>query len=76
MCVNTIGVDEARHRTSDLPVPITWRPVSRDEIPASIRACLHGNMAEGMAWKLAPVRLYPDQHEAALDNGLHHVDAA
>ncbi|HEX3209128.1 MAG TPA: hypothetical protein VHQ91_07095 [Geminicoccaceae bacterium] len=38
------------------------------EIPDHIRRVLDAGMAEGVAWKFAPLRLFPDRHELALDN--------
>ena len=37
-------------------------------IPGFLRPHLGAGLAEGVAWKLAPLRLFPDRHELALDN--------
>ncbi|MDB4957604.1 MAG: hypothetical protein JWO36_5173 [Myxococcales bacterium] len=65
--VNTIPLGEARARTADLPDVIEWQVVER-AIPACLERHLDGGMAEGVAWKLVPLRAFPDDHELALDN--------
>ena len=65
--VNTVGVDAARARTGALPDAVEWEPIAR-EVPACLGAHLDASMAEGVAWKLVPLRRFPDDHELALDN--------
>jgi hypothetical protein len=64
--VNTISPEEARKRTGVVPDEIRW--VAAGDPPAFLRPFLDGDMAEGVAWKLAPLRVYPDRYELALDN--------
>jgi hypothetical protein len=64
--VNTIGVDAAQERTGEVPSQVTWQEAGKP--PASLQPLLDGGMAEGVAWKLAPVRLFPDRYELSLDN--------
>lgn len=74
VCVNTIDPAAARRRTGTVPgmVPdvvgdaVTWRPAT--VTPEFLRPHLDAGMAEGTAWKLAPLRCFPDRHEIALDN--------
>ncbi len=66
ICVNTIDVDEARRRTGELPEPVIWRAAG--EVPRWLATRLGPGMAEGVAWKFAPLRVYEDRHELALDN--------
>jgi hypothetical protein len=66
VCVNRIGTAEARARTGDVPVEVEWRPPG--EIPRVLTPFLGDGMADGAAWKFAPLRLFPEQHELALDN--------
>jgi hypothetical protein len=66
VCVNTIGVDEARKRTGEVPPEVAWREAG--DVPASLKPFLDAGMAEGVAWKLAPVRLFEDRYELSLDN--------
>lgn len=66
--VNTVPLDEARARTGRVPRPVEWRRAERRDVPATIAAHLDPAMAEGVAWKFAPVRAFPDRHELALDN--------
>lgn len=42
--------------------------MTRNDIPPGIRNRIDPSMAEGMAWKLAPARVFADRHELALDN--------
>lgn len=68
VCVNTISVEEAKARAGDLPDEVRWHAVSEDDLPNFLRAHLDAELAEGAAWKLAPLRLFPDQYELSLDN--------
>jgi hypothetical protein len=68
VCVNSVPADEARRRTGDLPGPVGWHTSTRDQVPAFLNERLDPAMAEGVGWKFAPLRLFPDCHELALDN--------
>ena len=68
VCVNTLALDEARERTGPVPAAIEWRTSRREELPGFLARAFGATMAEGVAWKLAPLRLFPDRHEVALDN--------
>ncbi|WP_137387765.1 hypothetical protein [Rhodoligotrophos defluvii] len=68
VCVNTLSIAEAKRRTGPVPDDVEWRQVQFDDIPDFIRWQLDRGMAEGVAWKFAPLRLYPERHELALDN--------
>ena len=65
--VNTIAVAEAKRRVGKVPRCIGWRQLAPD-IPEFLRPFLDGGMAEGVAWKLLPLRMFPDRYELALDN--------
>lgn len=65
--VNTVGVDAARARTGALPDAVEWEAIAH-EVPACLGARVDAGMAEGVAWKLVPLRRFPDDHELALDN--------
>jgi hypothetical protein len=67
VCVNTIPVQDARARAGDLPVPVRWIDASK-LLPAWLLRHCDRDMAEGVAWKLAPVRVFPQYYEIALDN--------
>ncbi len=54
-------------RTGDLPPGVTWLDIS-DQIPKWFAAYVGQGMAEGVAWKLAPVRIFPHRYELSLDN--------
>lgn len=66
VCVNTISPARARGRTGPVPGEVEWRVPG--ELPRALRRFLGPGMAEGVAWKFAPLRLFPDRHELALDN--------
>lgn len=66
VCVNTLSVQEAKERTGSVPHEVEWRPPG--ELPAFLRERLDRGMAEGVAWKFAPLRVFPDRWELALDN--------
>jgi hypothetical protein len=65
--VNTVEPAEAARRCGAVPAAVEWRRCDGD-VPAFLLRRLDEGFAEGVAWKLAPVRLFPDAHELALDN--------
>lgn len=65
--VNTLTIDEARARTGNVVADVEWCTPPRER-PLWLADALDGGMAEGVAWKLVPVRAFPDDHELALDN--------
>lgn len=67
VCVNSIPVERARALCGDVPREIAWERVP-DEPPAWLRAHLGPTMADGVAWKLSPLRRFPDALELSLDN--------
>ncbi len=69
VCVNGMGPDEARRRTGGIPAEagVDWVDV-RGRLPALLLRHLDAGMAEGVGWKLAPLRLFPHDHELSLDN--------
>ncbi|MDQ3810491.1 MAG: hypothetical protein M3336_09390 [Chloroflexota bacterium] len=68
VCVNSVPVEEARARLGEHGAGVQLLPASRDDVPATIRARFDEGMAEGVAWKLAPLRVFPDRWEISLDN--------
>jgi hypothetical protein len=67
VCVNTVSPRQARERTGPLPTSVRWHDAS-DALPQFLGRMFGAGMAEGVAWKLAPLRLFPDRHELSLDN--------
>jgi hypothetical protein len=67
VCVNTIGVDCAQARIGPIAREVEWHD-STCEIPQWLGPYLDPNLAEGVAWKFAPPRLFPDLHVLSLDN--------
>lgn len=67
VCVNTVPVEAARERTGCVPDAIAWHEAPR-QASGELAAVLGENMAEGMGWKLAPLHVFPDRWEIALDN--------
>ena len=68
MCVNGVPLGQARDRCGQVPDPVAWRAVGPADLPERLRRHLDAGMAEGVAWKLAPPRLFPDAWELSLDN--------
>jgi hypothetical protein len=68
VCANTVPAAEARARAGDLPPAVAWHRSARDQIPAFLREHFDEQMAEGVGWKFAPMRLFPDRWEISLDN--------
>jgi hypothetical protein len=67
ICLNTVPLSAAKARTGELPPACGWHEVTR-ELPPRIEELLDSGMAQGAAWKLAPLRLFEDRHELSLDN--------
>jgi hypothetical protein len=67
VCVNTVPLARARQLTGPVPEAIEWRDVTRALWP-EIAPFLDGGMAQGVGWKFAPLRLFPDRHCLMLDN--------
>lgn len=68
VCVNSVPLELARDRAGELPKPVTWHVSTAAQLPQFLQPHLNGAMAEGVGWKFAPLRLFPDRHELALDN--------
>jgi hypothetical protein len=67
ICVNSIPVAKARELTGELPSGIEW--LAADTLlPTWLRAYFNADMAEGVGWKFAPLRVFPECYELALDN--------
>jgi hypothetical protein len=60
-------LEQARGLTGLVPGEIEWLDVSRQLSPIMMKHMDEG-MAEGVAWKFAPMRLDPDRPELHLDN--------
>jgi hypothetical protein len=65
--VNTLGLGDAKARCGDVPRAIEWC-ASEPRLPAWLSRVVDRGMAQGVAWKLVPLRAFPDDHELALDN--------
>lgn len=64
--VNLVDLGEARARTGTVPAAVAWHRAHG--LPAGLARRLDPGMAEGVAWKFAPLRLFPDLPELSLDN--------
>lgn len=69
VCVNSIPVQDAITKAGDLPCDVIWIDANK-LIPEWLRRNAGAGMAEGVAWKFAPVRMWRDRHELALDNDI------
>lgn len=67
VCVNSIPIATACERTGTVPDAVAWHQ-SDGKIPDALMQHLDRGLAEGAAWKLAPLRMFPDRHEISLDN--------
>lgn len=65
--VNTISVQDAQIRTGSTPSGLQWKQ-STGSFSSALAPYLDHGMAEGVAWKLAPLRAFPEIHELSLDN--------
>ncbi len=54
-------------RTGEVPRGVTWLDIS-DQVPKWFASYVGQGMAEGVAWKLVPVRIFPSLYELSLDN--------
>jgi hypothetical protein len=68
VCVNSLSAQQASRRTGPLPVAVEWREVTHSDLPEVLLAYFDESIIEGMGWKLAPLRTYPERYELALDN--------
>ena len=66
VCVNTIPLADARAHAGPVPDHVEW--LATTDLPGLLKPHLDAGLAEGVAWKLAPLSLHPDRHELALDN--------
>lgn len=66
--VNTVPVRRARQLAGPVPGAVTWRAADTHLPPWLRSACLDAGMAEGVAWKFAPLRCFPHARELSLDN--------
>ena len=70
ICLNSVPLADAMRLTGDLPAGVEWCCVTREDIAGFIRPHLDDDLAEGVGWKFAPVRLFTNRAELALDNDL------
>lgn len=68
VCVNSLPIDQARRRLGSIPSRVVFREVLPDDFPAWMRVFVDTGLAEGVAWKFAPLRLCPENFELSLDN--------
>jgi hypothetical protein len=67
VCVNSIPMDDARQRTGSIPRGVQWHD-NTNEIPAFVKQRIDSSDLQGVAWKLAPLRMFDHGHELSLDN--------
>jgi hypothetical protein len=68
VCVNTIPITQARELVGEVLADVEWHAVTFDDLPDFLKPHLDGGMSEGVGWKFAPLRLFPEHYELALDN--------
>jgi hypothetical protein len=67
VCVNNMSVAAAQRRAGPMPRDVAWRSAD-PSVPDLLQPFLSTGMAEGVAWKLSPLRLFRHCHELSLDN--------
>ncbi len=65
--VHTTTIDDARTRTGPLPADVEWERIT-PMVPTCLAAHVDARTVQGVAWRLIPIRAFPDDHELALDN--------
>jgi hypothetical protein len=68
VCVNSVSLEHARLRLGEMASRVELLHVTREDVPVSIRDHFDDGMAEGVAWKLAPLRVFPESWELSFDN--------
>jgi hypothetical protein len=68
ICVNSVPLQLAQRNAGELPAQVVWHAVSAADLPQLFQGYLGSGMAEGVAWKFAPLRIFPNRFELALDN--------
>lgn len=67
VCVNSVPLSDVQRHLGPLATSVEWIDAS-ERIPSFLQRWLDVGMAEGVAWKLAPLRVFPNAWEIALDN--------
>lgn len=67
VCVNGLDAGEAKCRIGELPGQVRWIQ-SEGRVPRFLADFFDDRMAEGVGWKFAPLRVFPDCLELSLDN--------
>ncbi|HEU4754098.1 MAG TPA: hypothetical protein VFU47_13390 [Armatimonadota bacterium] len=67
VCVNSLPLERARELAGELPPGVVWHEATA-QVPEFLKAHCDEAMAEGVAWKFAPLRFFPDRFELSLDN--------
>jgi hypothetical protein len=67
VCVNKISPGRARAQVGPVPGPVEWLDAT-DAMPQFLQERFDEAMAEGVGWKLAPLRVHPGRFELSLDN--------
>src|SRR5205814_9388016 len=68
VCCSWLRLGVARAGLADGACGVRLLSVTREDVPSSLRTAFDSTMAEGVAWKLAPLRVFPDLWEISLDN--------
>jgi hypothetical protein len=67
VCVNSVSLAEARALTGPVPPAVRWLDATAT-LPTWLRQHLDPSLAQGAAWKLSPLQVFPDRYELSLDN--------
>lgn len=67
ICYNTVLLSRAQELTGALPDAVQWLDAT-EAMPSWLARYMDEGKAEGVGWKLAPIRVFPARFELALDN--------
>lgn len=67
VCVNSVPLEQARAKVGDVPADVQWIEAT-GLMPRWLRERFDEAMGEGTGWKFAPLQVFPDAYELALDN--------
>ncbi len=68
ICVNNLSCAEAQRRTGSVPPGVQWIATGPERLPVFLRPYVGDNWSEGTSWKFAPLQVFPERYELALDN--------
>lgn len=68
ICVHDLPLATARERAGSLPDGVHWRETGPEDVPDFVREHMADNESRNMLWRLAPLHVFHERYELALDN--------